>query len=647
MLSVQKITVQFGQRRLFDEVSFLINKTDCIGLVGRNGAGKSTLLKVIAGLQSADSGEVAAPKDFTLGYLPQEMVHNDEELVIDEASSAFEEVNQIQERIEEINVEISTRTDYESDIFTGLLNELNDLNDRLQVIDGFQVAEKVERVLFGLGFEAKDLTRKLGEFSGGWKMRVELAKVLLKAPDLILLDEPTNHLDIESIQWLEDFLKSNGSAILLISHDRTFLDTVTNRTVEISLGQVHDYKFSYSKYITVRAEERERQADAAKGQKKYVEHTQELINKFRAKKNKAAFAQSLIKKLDKLERIEVDDEDKASLKISFPPSPRSGKVALEAKAVGKSYGDLEVLSGVDFLVGRGERIAFIGKNGVGKSTLTRCIVQEEQYEGELALGHNIEIGYYAQNQAELLNPKKTVLATIEDEITSEMKVNARSLLGAFLFSGEDVDKKVKVLSGGERSRLAFCKLLLKPYNLLVLDEPTNHLDIRSKEVLKKALMEYDGTLILVSHDRDFLDGLTNMIYEFQKGAILFHHGGIFEFLEARKLDSMRELERKDVAQKVPKSQAKSGTKLSYEDRKQRERDLRKLNNRLSKCEREIDELEKKVVDMDAEVAAFDHTDTSGSSTLLAKYNTVKTKLDETMQLWEETQALLDELNVEA
>lgn len=647
MLSVQKITVQFGQRRLFDEVSFLVNKQDRIGLVGRNGAGKSTLLKVLYGLQSADEGIVSTPKDFTIGYLPQEMEHNDEETILDEASSAFEEVNTIQARIDQINVEISTRTDYESDAFNDLLNELNDHNERLQMIDGFQVAEKVERVLFGLGFEPTDLERKLGEFSGGWKMRVELAKVLLQAPDLIMLDEPTNHLDIESIQWLEEFLAAYHGSIILISHDRTFLDTVTNRTIEISLGQVHDYKFSYSKYVVVREEERERQADAAKNQKKYVEHTEQLINKFRAKKNKAAFAQSLIKKLDRLEKIEVDDVDSAKLKIAFPPSPRSGQVVVESKKVNKVYGNLHVLHDVNFIVGRQERVAFIGKNGVGKSTLSRIIVGQEGYEGELKLGHNVEVGYYAQNQAELLDPNKTVLRTIEDEVTSDMKVNPRSLLGAFLFSGDDVDKKVKVLSGGERSRLAFCKLLLKPYNLLLLDEPTNHLDMRSKEVLKQALQNFDGTLICVSHDRDFLDGLTNRIYEFRKGEIRFHHGEIFEFLQARKIDSMKELERKDAVENETSKKEVSQNKLSYEEKKQLEKDMRKLSNRIGKCERNIESYEQELKEMDEEIAKFDHSDTAKSSAMFAKYKEVQNRLDAQMEDWEKCQEKLDALKAKA
>lgn len=643
MLSVQKITVQFGQRKLFDEVSFMVGKSDRIGLVGRNGAGKSTMLKVIAGEQPSESGEVSKPKDFRVGYLPQEMVHELESTVLDEASTAFEEVNRVQDRIEALNAEISQRTDYESAGFNQLLEELNDLNDRMQILDGYNVAEKVERVLFGLGFESADLERQMKEFSGGWKMRVELAKVLLQNPDLILLDEPTNHLDIESIQWLEEFLKSYSGAVMLISHDRLFLDTVTNRTIEISLGKVHDYKFSYSKYKVVREEERERQQEAAKNQQKYVEQTEKLINKFRAKKNKAAFAQSLIKKLDRLERVEVDDLDKASLRIQFPPSPRSGKVVVEAKALNKSYGEQRVLQQVEFLVGRGERIAFVGKNGVGKSTLSRIVVGEQPSSGTLELGHNVEIGYYAQNQAELLDGNKTVLATIEDEITSEMKVNARNLLGSFLFSGDDVDKKVKVLSGGEKSRLAFCQLLLKPYNLLVLDEPTNHLDLRSKDVLKEALLHYDGTLILVSHDRDFLEGLTDRIYEFRKGEVRYHHGTIMEFLQRKKLDSMKALE---VSKKTKgkNEKAASDQKLSYEEKKQRERDHRKLTNKISKSEKEIDRLEKRLAELDQEIASFDHSDVSGSSALFAKYKSTEEALATQMETWEKAQLALDEFN---
>jgi len=644
MLAVNDLTVRFGDRALFDSVSFLVGASDRIGLVGRNGAGKSTLLKILARVQQADTGRVDQPNDYRVGYLPQEMEHAENELVRIEAATAFSEVNAINEEIASINVQLGERTDYESDSFNQLIIRLNDLNDRLQILGGFQTEEQVERILFGLGFEAKDLERPMSEFSGGWKMRVELAKVLLKQPDLLLLDEPTNHLDIESIQWLEAFLKEYQGAILLISHDRTFLDTITNRTIEISLGKVYDYKFSYSKYVGVRAIELEQQVEAAKNQEKYVKHTEELINKFRAKKNKAAFAQQLIKKLDRLEKIEVESTDGSNLHISFPPCPHSGKVVLTSRKLEKSYGDNQLFKDLDFIIGRGERVAFIVKNGVGKSTLSKIIIGKENHTGELELGHNVRIGYYAQNQSDLLDDNQTVLATIEQSTTLEMQVNPRSLLGAFMFSGDDVTKKVKVLSGGEKARLAFCKLLLKPCNLLVLDEPTNHLDMPSKQILKEALQNYEGTLILVSHDRDFLDGLTNRIYEFKKGSVGQHHGGIFEFLQTRKIESLKSLEAKKAADKPKVAKSDSNNKEDYKARKERERELRKLKNKVSRLEASISETEKELEVLELELAKPENTTTEKQTPLLKEYTEKQQALDTLMSDWERSESRLSELN---
>lgn len=646
MLRVEGLSVHFGERSLFNDVSYLINKQDRIGLVGRNGAGKSTMLKILAKIQSPDEGRVHTPKEFRIGYLPQEMEHNMHALVRDEAASAFDEVQSIQKEIDKVTKEMETRTDYESESYNGLIEKLTDLNDRMSMIGGYQVHEQIEKILFGLGFEPEDLDRKMEEFSGGWRMRVELAKVLLKRPDLLLLDEPTNHLDIESIQWLENFLKTYHGSILLISHDRTFLDVVTNRTIEISLGKIYDYKFSYSKYVVQREEERQQQFDAAKNQQKYIDQTERLINRFRAKNTKASFAQSLMKKLDKLDRIEVEQDDSTRMKVTFPPAPRSGKVVVEAKNVSKSYGDLQVLKDVSFIIGRGERVSFVGKNGVGKTTLSKIIVDVEKASGDMELGHNVEVGYYAQNQAELLDEKKTVLETLEYELTPEMNVNIRNLLGAFLFSGDDVDKKVKVLSGGEKARLAFCRLLLKPYNLLVLDEPTNHLDMRSKEVLKEALMKYDGSLILVSHDRDFLDGLTNRIYEFRKGNIRFLHGGIKEFLASRKVDNMADLAKNPKAKPAAPAKKEKSAKLDYKARKQLEKDIRKLSNKVSRCEKEISALEEELAELGDKLALITDPTSEEAKAGYKKYEELQFELDQWMADWEAAETELTRLEKE-
>jgi ATP-binding cassette subfamily F protein 3 len=642
MIAVQHLSVFFGQQVLFNDVSFMIVEKDRIGLVGKNGAGKSTMLKIIAGLMKQDEGEINYPKGLSFGYLPQEMEHNEDALIIDEAQSAQQELTDIQENIERINTALAERTDYESDDYMQLINDLNDANDRFGLLGGYQLTENAEKVLLGLGFEQGDFKRPMSEFSGGWKMRVELAKILLQNPDILLLDEPTNHLDIESIQWLEDFLKQHHGAILMISHDKAFLDAVTKRTIEISKGRIYDYKASYTKYVALRQAEREQQSEAAKNQQKHIEHTEQLINKFRAKKNKAAFAQSLIKKLDKLERIEVDDEAKGAVKIKFPPAPRSGKVVVEAKDLAKHYGDLEVFGNVDLLISRGEKVALVGKNGAGKTTLTKIIVQEENCDGELTLGHNVSIGYFAQNQAELLEKDKTVFEVIDDEAKGEIRTQVRNILGGFLFSGDDIQKKVKVLSGGEKTRLAMCRLLLQSYNLLVLDEPTNHLDIRSKEVLKEALKKFDGTLILVSHDRDFLHGLTNRIYEISSKRISVHHDDIYEFLQKKKTASIREFEHVNKTNKREEKEI-TENKQSYEARKQADRDKRKLQNKVSKCEKEISRLETELQNLQQEMAGLDYKDKEASGAMFGKFSETKKELNQSMKEWEDALLKLEEL----
>ncbi|TXT27721.1 MAG: ATP-binding cassette subfamily F member 3, partial [Chitinophagaceae bacterium] len=517
MISVDGLSVSFGGRYLYEDVSFLINNKDRIGLAGKNGSGKSTLLKILAGVKKSFEGNVSIPKGCTIDYLPQDMVFNLGKTVFDETSTAFDNIKKLEKRIDEITHLLETRTDYESNEYLDLVTELNEENDRFAVIGGNSMKGDIEQTLIGLGFSPNDFTRMTDEFSGGWRMRIELAKILLQKPNVILLDEPTNHLDIESIQWLEGFLKNYYGTIVMVSHDKIFLDSITTRTIEISSGKIYDYKANYSKYIQLRQERREQLTAAAKNQQKFIEKTEQLIGKFRAKASKASFAQSLIKKLDKLEIIEVDEEDTKSIRFHFPQATRSGKVVVESVNLKKSYDPKTIFSNVDFIIERQEKIAFVGRNGEGKSTMVRLIAGKEKFEGTLNIGFNVDIGYYAQNQTESLDLKKTVLATIEERAVTSINVNIRQILGSFLFRGDDVDKKVSVLSGGEKARLAMCMLLLHPYNFLVLDEPTNHLDMRSKEVLKKALMEYNGTLIIVSHDRDFLQGMTNKVFEFSGG----------------------------------------------------------------------------------------------------------------------------------
>lgn len=630
MISINGVTIHFGDRTLYDNVSFLINKEDRIGLVGRNGAGKSTMLKIFAGLQKPDQGALAMPKGLTIGYLPQEMEHNEENNIFDEAKSALAEVKNINERLDQLNEELVTRTDYESEEFGEILNLVSELNERLIVLGGANVDEDVERVLYGLGFERKDLSRQMKEFSGGWKMRVELGKILLQQPDLLLLDEPTNHLDIESIQWLEEFLISHRGAILLISHDRRFLDSVTKRTVELSNGKAYDYKASYTKYIQLRREEIEMQKNAQKNQEKFIEKTEQLIDKYRAKANKASFAQSLIKKLDKIERVEVDDFETAKISIRFPPAPHSGKVVLETHGLTKRYDNLEVFKDLDLIIGKAEKIALVGKNGAGKTTLTKLITARENYIGELKLGHQVSIGYFAQNEAEKLDRNKTVFETIDDEAQGEIRKSVRALLGAFLFGGDDIDKKVSVLSGGEKTRLALCKLLLQPVNFLILDEPTNHLDLQSKEVLKNALKNYDGTLLLVSHDRDFLSGLTNRIFEMRHGKISIHHMTVDEFLKMKKNESIRDFEH------ISKAKVKTEEKPvdDTESKRNSDKEKKRIQNKIEKLEQEISKKDEELKKAEAELSENDYSNESKTNDLTARYETLKKQSEQLYADWE-------------
>lgn len=544
MISVDGLTVEFGGSTLFQDVSFVINEKDRIALMGKNGAGKSTLLKILAGVRQPTRGSVTAPKDTVIAYLPQHLMTENSRTVFEEASQAFAHLFEMEAEINRLNEELASRTDYESEGYYGLIERVSALSERFYAIDLTHYEEDVEKILLGLGFSRTDFGRETGEFSGGWRMRIELAKLLLKKPDVLLLDEPTNHLDIESIQWLEDFLIGNGQAVIVISHDRAFVDHITTRTIEVTMGRIYDYKVNYSKYLELRKERREQQMKAYNDQQKMIAETREFIERFKGTYSKTLQVQSRVKMLEKLELIEVDEEDRSALRLRFPPAPRSGSYPVIAEGVGKCYGSYRVFSDASFTIGRGEKVAFVGKNGEGKSTLVKCIMGEIEHEGSLRLGHNVMIGYFAQNQASLLDDNLTVFQTIDDVAKGDVRLQIRDLLGAFMFGGEESAKKVKVLSGGERSRLAMIKLLLEPVNLLILDEPTNHLDMRTKDILKSALQAFDGTMIVVSHDRDFLDGLVTKMYEFGGGRVREFSGGVYDFLEKRRIESLTELERK-------------------------------------------------------------------------------------------------------
>ncbi len=545
MVSIDGLAVEFGGTTLFKDISFVINEKDRIALMGKNGAGKSTLLKILAGVRQASRGTVSAPKDTVIAYLPQHLMTEDGRTVFEEASQAFSHLHEMEARIEELNAQLAERTDYESEEYMQLIEQVATMSEKFYAIDMTHFEEDVEKTLLGLGFERKDFDRQTSEFSGGWRMRIELAKMLLRNPDVLLLDEPTNHLDIESIGWLEDFLVSNGKAVVVISHDRKFVDNITTRTIEVTMGRIYDYKVNYSQYLQLRAELREQQQKQYDEQQKMIQETKDFIERFKGTYSKTFQVQSRVKMLEKLELIEVDEEDTSSLRLKFPPSPRSGQYPVTMDGVGKAFDGKRIFSDVSLTIERGDKVAFVGRNGEGKSTLVKCIMSELEHDGTLALGHNVQIGYFAQNQASLLDENLTVFQTIDDVAKGDIRLKIRDLLGAFMFGGEAGTKKVKVLSGGERTRLALLKLLLEPVNLLILDEPTNHLDLRTKDVLKQALREFDGTLICVSHDRDFLDGLTTKVYEFGGGRVREHLCGIYEFLETKKMAELQELERKN------------------------------------------------------------------------------------------------------
>ena len=656
MLHLTSLAVHFGDRTLFEGVDLAIGNKDRIGLVGRNGAGKSTLLKIIAGLQKPSKGSVNTPKEYRIGYLPQEMEHEEESTVMEVAMQAFAEVQALETRLEALTKEVAERTDYESDSYADLIQELSDANERLDAIGASSTEEQAHRILQGLGFKITDMTRQMSEFSGGWKMRVELAKLLLMQPDLLLLDEPTNHLDIESIEWLESFLMHHPGAILLISHDRVFLDTLTKRTVEIGGVKLYDYKGPYSAYQVWREEDRSRQEQAAKNQQKYIQETEVLINKFRAKKNKAAFAQSLIKKLDKLERVEVDAAENMQIRFRFPPAPRSGKVIFEAKTLKKCFDDLTVFEGLDFIMARQEKVALVGKNGAGKTTLTRMLLEQESCTaGELTVGHNVDIGYYAQNQTDELDGNLTVMETLEEVAVGDVRKQLRGLLGSFLFSGEDVDKKVKVLSGGEKARLALCKLLLHPYNVLILDEPTNHLDLKSKSVLKEALQRFDGSLVVVSHDRDFLSDMTQLVYEVTPTGLKQYIGDIKQFLHEKHAASISAYEanknvkvsREKGGKTAPSREDKSSSGGGdYKARKAAEKALRKAKNAVDRHEKAIAQLEAKQDEINAAMAAVDPSDRTKVTELAYAYDAVQKEMQDCINAWEKSLEEVERLSAD-
>ncbi len=631
MISLDNLTVSYGGWTLFDSISFMINEKDRIGLVGKNGAGKTTLLRIITGEQEPSEGAVTLNGECSIGYLPQQMRVADTTTLKAETEKAFDEVLRLEAQIEKITTEIAERTDYESQEYSTLIHRLNEAQDRYHILGGDTREADIEKTLLGLGFKRTDFDRPTKEFSGGWRMRIELAKLLLQRPSIFLLDEPTNHLDIESIQWLEEYLKNYNGAVLLISHDRAFLDNVTTRTIELSLGHIYDYKVPYSKFVELRAERRVQQMAAYENQQKLIEKTEEFIEKFRYKPTKSNQVQSRIKQLERLERIEVDEEDLSRLNIKFPPAPRSGQIVAEIKEVGKSFGQKHIFSGATFTIERGQKIALVGRNGEGKTTMARMLIGElEQTEGSIKLGTNVNIGYYAQNQDDLMDGDFTVFDTLDRVAVGDIRTRLRDILGAFLFRGEDIDKKVKVLSGGERSRLAMARLMLEPYNLLVLDEPTNHMDMRSKDILKNALQKYDGTVVVISHDRDFLDGLVDRIYEWRDGGVQEYLGGIYYFLEKRKLDSMQEIERKDTPTESTQPKTNSSGKLSYEQKKEQEKAVRKLRKAIENVETELAKIEEQIAEYDSKFA----TATEYNEADYAAYNELKASYDKQMHEWE-------------
>ncbi len=643
MISLDNLTVSYGGWTLFDRISFLINPKDRIGLVGRNGAGKTTLLRIITGEQQPTSGAVTINGECTIGYLPQQMRVHDTTTLVEETAKAFDEVLRLEAEIDRLTREIAERTDYESPAYEQLLHRLNDAQDHYHILGGETRDADIEKTLLGLGFKREDFGRATSQFSGGWRMRIELAKLLLRRPSIFLLDEPTNHLDIESIQWLEEYLRNYNGAVLLISHDRAFLDNVTNRTVELSLGHITDYKVPYSKYVVLRAERRAQQLAAYENQQRMIEKTEEFIEKFRYKPTKSNQVQSRIKQLERLERLEVEEEDLATLNIKFPPAPRSGKVVAEIDEAGMSFGSKHVFSGANFVIEKGDRIALVGRNGEGKTTLARMLVgQLTPTEGSVRLGANVNIGYYAQNQDDLMDGDFTVYDTLDRVAVGDIRTRLRDILGAFLFRGEEIDKKVKVLSGGERARLAMARMMLEPRNLLVLDEPTNHMDMRSKDILKNAIMKYDGTVVVVSHDREFLDGMVDKVYEFRDGRVHEYLGGIYYFLEKRKLDSLHELERREASTgkaapaaantkaKPVETPSSGGGKVSYEQKKEQEKLLRKLRKAVETIEADLADIERQIAAYDAKFAAATDYDEADYKA----YNDLKARYDHQMHEWE-------------
>ena len=661
-ISINSLKVEFSAKCLFDNISYIINPKDKIALVGKNGAGKSTMLKIIAGLQNPTSGSVAMPRDTTVGYLPQHITVSDTSTVIDEVRSAFSHVDEMKARLDEINHQLATRTDYESEAYQELIEAMTSLNDRLAMEHSENFEAEMEKTLLGLGFLRSDFDRPTSEFSGGWRMRIELAKILLRRPDVLLLDEPTNHLDIESIQWLENFLITKANAVVLVSHDRAFIDNVTNRTIEISLGKIYDYSVNYSKYLVLRRERLEQQMRAYQNQQKMIQETEDFIERFRYKATKSVQVQSRIKQLAKIERIEVDEVDTSHLNLKFPPAPRSGDYPVIADNVGKAYGYHQVFDHATFTIKRGETVAFVGKNGEGKSTLVKCIMGEIPFTGSLKIGHNVKIGYFAQNQATLLDEDITVFDTIDRVAVGDIRTKIRDILGAFMFGGEASDKKVKVLSGGERTRLAMIRLLLEPVNLLILDEPTNHLDMKTKDILKQAIKDFNGTVIVVSHDREFLDGLVEKVYEFGGGEVKECLGGIYEFLEKKKLASLSELERNTIrpvngqnpdasAKKQAQSSNSSPTsstatptseqprKLTYAEQREREKLVRKARKKVEEAEAEIARLEQDIADIEATIAAGDPP-----ADIYDRHASTTKQLENAMSLWELASMELDEMS---
>lgn len=640
MIAIQNLSVEFSSKSLFDNINYVINKRDRIALVGRNGAGKSTMMKIIAGLQSPTSGTVSKPSDITIGYLPQQMVLSDTQTLKEEVKKAFEHVNKINARVEELNAELLNRTDYESEEYHNLIDRLSHYTELQTMYRSDNCEAEMERTLIGLGFLRSDFDRPTSEFSGGWRMRVELAKLLLQKPDVLLLDEPTNHLDIESIQWLENFIKTKANTVVLVSHDKAFIDNVTNRTIEISLGKIYDYAVNYSKFLELRKERVEQQMRAYQNQQKQIQDTEAFIERFRYKATKSVQVQSRIKQLSKIDRIEVDEVDNSHLSLKFPPAPRSGDYPVIAEDVTKSYGDHLVFADVNFIIKRGEKVAFVGKNGEGKSTLVKCIMNEIPYGGVLKIGHNVRIGYFAQNQAQLLDQDLTVFDTIDRVAVGDIRTKIRDILGAFMFGGEASDKKVKVLSGGEKSRLAMIKLLLEPVNLLILDEPTNHLDIPTKEILKDAIRAFDGTVIVVSHDRDFLDGLVSKVYEFGGGKVKEHLGGVYDFLQSKQLETLQQLEvAAPKGNKKPESEGSaannpletmSASKRSYFEQKEHEKLVRQARKRVEEFEKQIAELENKVAEIEAAIAAG-KTD---NPNIFTDHQETNKKLEMAMSEWE-------------